>query len=67
VVLRLTLRPGDVNGDGIINVNDLLEILVHWGECPAPPTNCPPDIAPWPTGDGHIDVNDLLQTLSNWS
>jgi hypothetical protein len=24
----------DVNGDGIINVGDLLEVVGNWGECP---------------------------------
>ena len=24
---------GDVNGDGVVDVGDLLEILAHWGPC----------------------------------
>ena len=24
----------DITGDGIVNVNDLLEVVGNWGECP---------------------------------
>lgn len=26
-------RPADVNGDGVVNVVDLLELLGAWGPC----------------------------------
>lgn len=51
---------GDLNGDGIVNVNDLLILLAAWGECPP---SCPADL----NGDGFVDVADLLLLLGNWS
>ncbi len=51
--------PGDVTGDGIVDVVDLLAVLSAWGPCP----DCPEDL----NGDGVVDVLDLLIVLSNWS
>jgi len=54
---------GDLDGDGIVNVRDLLALLGAWGACDEP---CPPAC----TGDTNFDctVNwiDLLTLLSNW-
>jgi choice-of-anchor B domain-containing protein len=55
--------PGDVNGDGMVDVLDLLELLADWGECPLPPNGCPADV----NGDGTVDVVDLLSLLANWT
>ena len=49
--------PADVNGDGTVDVLDLLAVLAAWG---AP--GGPEDI----NGDGVVDVQDLLQLLSAW-
>jgi len=54
--------PGDVNGDGAVNVTDLLNLLSAWGVCPAMPP-CPADV----DGDGTVSVTDLLTLLGNWS
>ena len=51
--------PGDVNGDGVVNLEDLLLVLGAWGPCPA----CPEDI----NGDGVVNVLDLLIVLGNWT
>lgn len=48
--------PSDVNGDGDVAVNDLLDLLAAWGN-------------PGPTdldGNGTTDVVDLLAMLGNW-
>ncbi len=50
---------GDINGDGVVDVLDLLALLSAWGECP----DCPEDL----NGDGVVDVLDLLDLLSNWT
>jgi hypothetical protein len=50
---------GDSNGDGMVNVTDLLAILSAWGPCAAP---CGPDT----NGDGQVNVTDLLTVLGNW-
>jgi hypothetical protein len=52
---------GDINGDGVVDVSDLLALLAAWGPC-ADPNNCPADI----NGDGVVDVTDLLALLSAW-
>ena len=51
--------PGDINGDGTVDVNDLLMLLGAWGPCTPP---CDGDV----NGDEIIDVNDLLMLLANW-
>ncbi len=50
---------GDITGDGVVDVLDLLELLSAWGPCP----DCPEDL----NGDGVVDVLDLLILLSEWS
>ncbi len=57
---------GNVNGDGTVDVSDLLAVISAWGACPSPPTACAADIAPWPTGDGVVNVSDLLLVISRW-
>ncbi len=51
--------PADINGDGKVDVLDLLEVLGAWGECSG---ECPADV----NGDGVVDVLDLLAVLSAW-
>jgi probable HAF family extracellular repeat protein len=49
---------GDVDGDGVVGVNDFLMLLAAWGEC----SGCPADL----DDDGIIGVNDFLELLANW-
>ena len=51
---------GDLNGDGVVDTQDLLELLGAWGACNG---NCPADL----DASGAVDVADLLLLLSNWS
>ncbi len=51
--------PGDVNGDGVVNFADLVEILGAWGPC----EGCPADL----DGDGFVTFADVLIVLANWS
>ncbi len=55
--------PGDIDGDGLVGVKDLLLLLGSWGDCPDPPKKCPADL----DGDGVVGVADLLILLGNWS
>ncbi len=52
---------GDVNGDGVVDVLDLVAVLAAWGPCDVP-EGCPEDL----NGDGVIDLLDLLIVLGEW-
>jgi hypothetical protein len=49
--------PGDVNGDATVDVDDLFEIIQHWGS-----NGGPCDV----NDDGVVDVNDLFVVLNGW-
>jgi len=53
---------GDINGDGVVNSQDLALLLGSWGACPAPPASCHGDI----NGDGVVNAQDLAIVLANW-
>ena len=50
---------GVLDGDGAVDVTDLLLVLQWWGPCPG---DCPSDI----DGSGTVDVLDLLVVLAHW-
>jgi N-acetylneuraminic acid mutarotase len=51
----------DFNGDGMVDISDLLRLIESWGQ------NDPAvDIAPPPFGDGVVDVLDLELLMSYW-
>ena len=47
----------DINGDGYVNVSDLLAIIDQWGLA-----DSPADV----NADGIVDVSDLLMVVGNW-
>ena len=49
---------GDVDGSGVVDVLDLLDIISNWGPC----LGCAADIEV----DGQVDILDLLEVLSAW-
>jgi hypothetical protein len=53
--------PGDVDLDGIVNVNDLLAVIAAWGvrQPGSPPTDF--------DNNGVVNVNDLLAVIAHWS
>ena len=51
---------GDVNGDGFVNIEDLLIVIAAWGPCDPP---CNADI----DGSGVVDIIDLLEVVGQWS
>jgi hypothetical protein len=61
--------PADIlpqpNGDGVVNVTDLLILLAAWGPYTESIGCRSPDIAP-PGGDGFVNVTDLLALLAAW-
>ena len=50
--------PGDITGDGLVNVNDLLAVVSTWGA--TGPNQA--DI----NNDGTVNVNDLLAVITAW-
>jgi len=54
---------GDLNGDDLINFEDLLELLTAWGPCPSAPALCPSDL----NEDGEVNFEDMLILLGGWS
>jgi hypothetical protein len=54
--------PGDGNGDGVVDVDDLLMVINGWGECPKVDP-CPGDL----NASGDVDVDDLLLVINNWT
>lgn len=52
-------QQGDVDGDGVVGVNDLLALIAVWGQC----ASCNEDI----NNDGFVNVTDLLIVIANWT
>jgi hypothetical protein len=56
--------PADIapspNGNGIVNVDDLLAIISAWGPCAS--GDCPADL----NGDLMVNVDDLLAVINAW-
>jgi hypothetical protein len=63
ILIGGTAVPGDVDGDGVVGISDLLALLAAWGPCPNPPAACPADI----DANGEVGISDLLSLLANWS
>ena len=49
---------GDVNGDGTVSVDDILQVIAAFGAC----TGCPEDM----NGDGFVGVLEILTILDTW-
>jgi hypothetical protein len=49
---------GDVNGDGQVGTDDLLDAIAHWGPC----SGCASDL----DGDGQVGTNDILGLIAHW-
>ena len=53
-----SLMPGDANGDGVVDIDDIFFILGHWGE-----SGGPADV----NNDGAVDIDDIFFVLAHWS
>ena len=60
VAIQSVLNPcyADINGDSMVDVIDLLEVIGNWGYC----LDCPADV----NRDAYIDVTDLLELVGTW-
>jgi hypothetical protein len=50
-------NPADINGDGIVDVLDLVAVILAWGQ-----PGGPEDV----NGDGTVDVLDLIAVITSW-
>lgn len=53
--------PGDVNGDGTVNITDLNAVISAWGPCVS--KICPADL----NNNGIVNIDDLTIVINNWS
>lgn len=51
--------PGDANCDQIINIDDLVQVVTHWGPCKA----CPSDL----DHNNVVNIDDLVMVITHWS
>jgi hypothetical protein len=58
--IKVTI-PGDVNGDGVVNILDVTIIALNWLK-PVPPGPANADV----NGDGVINILDVTQMSLNW-
>jgi hypothetical protein len=62
VVEEYDLNPSpDFNGDGLVNIEDLLRLIESWDQ-----DDPIVDLAPPPCGDGIIDAQDLEVLMRDW-
>src|SRR5262249_3769405 len=49
---------GDVTGDNHVNIDDLVQIITHWGPCPG----CPADV----DHNGVVNIDDMVIVITHW-
>jgi hypothetical protein len=49
-------------GNSIVNIDDLIEVINHWGTCPAAPSTCVGDI----DRNNTVNIDDLLRIITSW-
>jgi hypothetical protein len=54
----------DINADGIVSLDDLLEVLANWGPKPKGEQHAA-DIAP-AEGDYSVNYDDMFEVLMHW-
>ena len=57
-----SITTGDIDGDNLIGIADLLALLASWGPC-SDCSSCDADL----NDDCDIGIGDLLVVLANWS
>jgi YVTN family beta-propeller protein len=55
--LEIAPCPADVNNDGVVNIDDLFDVLGHWGQ----------GAGQWDVNDdGKVDIDDVFAILGDW-
>ncbi|UCD75621.1 MAG: hypothetical protein JSV91_01645, partial [Phycisphaerales bacterium] len=49
--------PCDVNDDGVVDIDDIFDVLAHWSEGPGDY-----DV----NNDGIVDIDDVFDVLADW-
>ena len=62
VMVQASRPSADLDGDGIVGVSDLLEVVINWGPCVPMDEPCPGDT----NGDCDVDVNDIVEVIAGW-
>ena len=50
--------PGDANGDGAVDLSDLLDVIGNWGGDGSEGGDV--------NGDNAVNLDDLLEVIGNW-
>lgn len=56
-----TTCTGDIDGNGVVDIDDLFILLADWGACDDP-EDCPADL----DENGVVDIDDLFILLAAW-
>ena len=60
------VAPPDVNLDGLVNIDDLVQVITNWGWTGAPsgvaPLGNPADV----NHNGVVNIDDLVQVITHW-
>ena len=56
-------NAGDLDGDGLVGIIDLIRLLQGWGTCPTYTPVCVGDL----NCDGEVGIQDLLKLLTEWT
>jgi len=56
-IVKCPLECPDTNGDGMVDITDILAVIDQWGVAGGPS-----DV----NGDGIVDLGDLLEIIGNW-
>lgn len=70
-VVTVRLLGGDVNGDGVINIQDIGAIICEFGRSGVPVRSDPPDCADADdpndiNDDGIVNIGDIAIAVGNW-
>jgi hypothetical protein len=54
---------GDVNLDGVVDIDDIIGVILAWGPCPPAFAPCLADV----NASGAVDVDDLIAVILGWN